>query len=424
MLSRRDLFAASAALALPAMGRARDDAKFPPGWLPVNALDDKTPWGDVEKIDDKVHVYFPRGDKPVRGAYLSVVFHSADPRELARLWDFALVTIPWPLLWDVGLPDKRSPRPKATNLPMGDMGVLLSFLEAAGRATKHPELATAPLVGWMMQGGNHHAADLMKRAPERVIAWGDSFANQLAKEKDTYSKLPFALAWETNAKKDGDRKKEYAAKHPALAEKLTPAPDFRCEATTYGFPHGVYSKWNFFQAYMDRCIRARLPDAPPEPGKPVKLKPVSLDAGWCADFADVSEWVPIAPSKGAKGMVSPQWLPDEYAAWVYRAYHTANPDLKVTSPVREYARGNKKGCGLGYGEAVKAGAPLALAAEGKGEYAKVEFRSGDAVLAVCEKAPWKAEGVKLARGLHALIAVGVRADGTRTSSRPAFLTVE
>ena len=34
------------------------------------------------------------------------------------------------------------------------------------------------------------------------------------------------------------------------------------------------------------------------------------------------------------------------------------------------------------------------------------------------------EGVKLDRGLRVLFAVGLRADGTRRASRPAFLVVE
>lgn len=67
---------------------------------------------------------------------------------------------------------------------------------------------------------------------------------------------------------------------------------------------------------------------------------------------------------------------------------------------------------------------VALAAEGKDGFVKVEFRDGDNLLGVAEKAPWKLDRVKLDRGLHALIAVGVRTDNTRTSSRPAFLTVK
>jgi hypothetical protein len=125
-------------------------------------------------------------------------------------------------------------------------------------------------------------------------------------------------------------------------------------------------------------------------------------------------------------MVTPVWLPDAYAAWSWRAYHTAKPDIKLTSPVVEYrAKGeNRKECGLGYGNVMKPGTPLAIAAETTGQYAKMEFRSGGKVLGVSEKAPFRIEGIRLERGLHALFAVGVSANGERKASRAAFLVVD
>lgn len=414
----------------------------PPGWLPVNRLDEKTPWKDVRTVEDKVQLYFPGGDKPVRGVYVSVVFHSQDPRELARLWDFALVTIPWKMLYDVGLPDNRSPRGKQTGLPVGNMAWLLHYLEKAAAETKHPELAVAPIVGWMMQGGYHHAPDLYKRAPGRVIAWSDTFAGHIDKYTDCTANVPFVLAWEFGPQNEKTRRAERELKLKDVAGKPTPAPNLLCEASTYDFPHGVYSKWNLFAVYLDRCIKARMPADLPEPGKPVRLKPVDRDGGWCADFNEIGEWVAIAPYKEAKGMVDPQWLPDEYAAWAYRAFHSRDPGLMLTSPATEYKSdravpgGDRGVCGLGFGKVEgKAGEPVALQAEPRGqvfkekpparawEYAKVEFYSGNKLLGTADKAPWRVEGVKLDRGLHALIAVGVRADGTRVSSRPALYGV-
>ena len=67
---------------------------FPPGWLPVNQLDGKPTWREVRDIKDRIHLYLPRGKEPVRGVFACFVFHSGDPRELANLWNFALVTVP------------------------------------------------------------------------------------------------------------------------------------------------------------------------------------------------------------------------------------------------------------------------------------------------------------------------------------------
>jgi hypothetical protein len=271
-------------------------------------------------------------------------------------------------------------------------------------------------------------ADLYKRAPERVLAWADAFPNRLATYPELTAKVPFAYAWEFSAKDDKDRAAARAEALPKLREQLTPAPDLKCRANTYGFPHGIYSKFNFFMAYLDRCIAVRMPDEMPAAGQPVKLKPIVRENGWVGDFNPAGEWNPIAPSKDAKGMVEPVWLPDAYAAWMWRSYHSAKPDLQLTSPVREYSKRDGKWggleCGLGYGAAVAAGTPLKFTATTTGTYSKVEFHDGDRIIGTAEKTPWEVERVKLQRGLRVLFAVGVTADGQRRVSRAAFLVVE
>lgn len=413
----------------------------PPGWFPINKLEAAEPWSKVSDVADKAQLYFPRGDRPVRGVYVSVVFHTQDPRELARIWDFALVTIPWPMLYDLGLGDNRSPRGKQTGYPIGNMGFLLHYLERAAKETNHPELATAPIVGWLMQGGYEHAPDLFQRAPERLLAWSDSFAH-IYKHENFLRQVPFVLAWEFGPQQLKTRRAERETLLPTVKDALTPAPNLACEASTYDMPHGVYSKWNLFAIYLDRCIKARLPAEPPPAGQPVKLKPVDREAGWCADFNEISNFVAIAPFGEARGMVRPVWLPDAYMAWTYRAYHSQDPLLTMLSPALEYNMsrhfpgGDRGPTGLGYGKLEgRAGEPVVLEAGprtivgkekrsiGAWPYVKVEFHDGDQVLGVAEKAPWKIEGVKLSPGVHALFAVGQKADGSHDCSRPTLYGV-
>jgi hypothetical protein len=375
---------------------------------------------EKSKIEDRIHLYLPPGVECVRGIFVCYVFHSADPRELARLWKFALVTVPWPFEYDLGHNDKRNGRFKLGH-PVGNMGILLRYLEAAAAESKRPELAKAPIVGWLGQNGAQLCNDLYGRAPERVLAWTDAWYNRWPKYPDLISKVPVASAWEFNNEKPRREAREGTLEK--VKGKPTPAPDLRCYASTYGFPHGIYSKYNFFMGFLDRCIRARLPDEMPPPGQPVALKPVVRERGWAGDFNEISEWNAITPCTEAVGMVDPVWMPDAYAAWMWRSYHSAKPDLNLTAPAVEYRKGGGKDCGLGYGSAVTAGTPVRFAAEG-GSYSKIEFHDGDRIVGTAEQSPWQVEGVKLERGLHALFAVGVTSGGTRRASRPAFVVVE
>ncbi len=434
-LTRRDLLTQSSyglgGLALSALSagslHAADTKDLPPGWLPVNRLDDAPAWADFRKTDDKVHLYLPPKVESIRGIFVCYVFHSADPRELARLWNFALVTVPWPFEYDLGHNDKRNGRHKLGH-PVGNMGILLRYLEAAAKATGRPELAVAPLVGWLGQNGAPLCADLYQRAPERVLAWGDAWYHGWPKYPELIAKVPVASAWEFTKQTETERRAEREKLLPALKDKPTPTSDLRCYASTYGFGHGIYSKYNFFMGFLERCIALRLPRATPRPGEPTKLAPVVRERGWVGDFNDIGEWNAIAPFAEAKGMVSPTWMPDAYAAWMWRSYPTAKPDLKLTAPVVEYRKKDGKWggpeCGQGYGGQVRSDTPLRFAAETTGQYAKIEFHDGDRIVGVADKAPWQLEGVKLERGLRALFAVGVTAESVRRCSRPAFAIVE
>jgi len=404
---------------------AKAEGALPPGWLPVQRLDAATPWSSVREIKDRIHLYLPGHGGTVRGIFVCFVFHSADPRELAEHWNFALVTVPSPFEYDIGYHDKRNERPRLTGLPLGNTSVLLDYLTAAAKETNHPELAVAPFVGWVGQNGGTIVNDLLQRAPGRVIAWADSFPKLLQAKPDVTKTIPFALAWELSKSDEQQRRTLLAEAKP---DQASPPPNFTCQANTYGFPHGIYSKFFFFMAYLDRCIVSRLPSETPPAGTATTLKPIKLEDGWAGDYTPVSEWNPIAPCKDAKGMLQPMWLPDEYSAWMWRSYHSANPDLKLTEPVMEYRKKDGKWggpeCGLGYGNVVSSQTPLRFAAESKGSYKRLEFHAGNTVIGSVAAVPYAIEGIKLAPGLHALIVVGVSADGSRTSSRPAFLIVK
>lgn len=426
-VSRRKLLIGSAvglgALYISPFARAADEASFPPGWLPLQQLTDEPAWPDFRKIDDKIHLYLPPGVKTVRGVFICFVFHSADARELARLWQFALVTVPWPFEYDFGHNDKRNGRFKLGH-PAGDMSLLLRYLDHAASETKHPELAIAPLVGWLGQNGSHLCGDLHTRVPERIIAWSDAFANRLAQYPEMTKQVPFAYAWEYSKGEEKERTAARESRAGAVKNQATQPPDFACRANTYGFGHGIYSKFNFFMAYLDRCIQLRMPEDSPAPGEPTKLKSINIEQGWAGDYNPVSQWNPIAPAKEARNMISPQWLPDAYAAAMWRSYHSAQPQVKLTSPTIEYRKADGKwggpACGLGYGGYLQANEPLTFTAETTGKFDRLEFYSGDLLLGGATESSPKLPGVKLKPGLHALYVIATASDGTRSASRPAY----
>ncbi|QDU92484.1 hypothetical protein [Lignipirellula cremea] len=394
---------------------------YPPGWLPIQLLDSQPTWAEVRKTTDRIQLYLP-GKQPVRGVFVCFVFHSGDPRELADLWNFALVTVPHPFEYDLGNNDKRNGRYKLGHAQQ-DMGLLLRYLDHAAEKLGRHELATTPLVGWLGQNGSRLCADLYARAPERVLAWSDSFPQQLRSSPELTQAVPFAFAWEIPKSDLRSGKRSWRTDD-------LPADDLSCRASTYGFDHGIYSKYNFFMAYLDRCIRLRLPEPMPPPGEPVRLRPVQREAGWLGDFDPIGEWNPILPAAESQAgqLAYPCWLPDAYAAWMWRSYHSAQPDLKLTSPVIEYRKKDGKwggpDCGLGYGGFLAAGEPLTFAAQLTGEYDRIEFHDGDQIVGEATAEPWQVEGVQLPPGLHALFVVGVRSNGERTASRPAFAIVK
>ena len=394
---------------------------FPPGWLPVAELDKKTVWKDFREIKDRIHLYIPDKNKAVKGIFVCFVFHSGDPREMADSWNFAMVTVPWPFNYDLGHNDKRSGRYKLGH-PMQDMGLLLRYIESASKETKRPELTTVPIVGWLGQNGSHLGNDIYTRAPERILAWSDSFPNRLRKYPEFTKNVPFPFAWEIS-------KKDLRSKIRTYKKDKGPHHDLSCRANTYGFGHGIYSKFNFFMFYMDRCIKLRMPKEMPEPGQPVKLKTAIREEGWEGDFDPISAWNHIAPVKSGKLKEAkyPVWFPDSYAAHAWRAYHSNCTDIKIISPKFSYRgspKGNETQWGMGYGGFLNKDEHHTFSVRLKSKFTKIEYFDGDQKLGEVTEAPYELKSINIKAGLRVLYAVGTKEDGTKEACIPAMVIVK
>ena len=131
----------------------------------------------------------------------------------------------------------------------------------------------------------------------------------------------------------------------------------------------------------------------------------------------------------AKEAKYPVWFPDEYAAWSWRAYHSSCTDLKITGPKHPYSKidgkwGGNGACGLGYGGYLSAKEEHILSANVKGDYEKIRFHDGNQLLGEASGPEWSLPPLKLQPGLRVLFAVGVKADGSHSASRPAMVIVK
>ena len=409
---------------------------YPPGWMPIRWFDVSDHWDDdlPRFREEAVHLYLPDKTKPVDGVFVCLVFTSPDPREFADVWNFALVTIPFPFTYDLGDKDHRNQSRSKTHEPQG-MSLLLRYLDEVGRQTRHPELSHVPIVGWMGQAGPRYLRTLYDEAPHRVLAWADAFPSILRNKEfsDLSRQVPFAYSWEVHnrgeAKKTGKR---------VLKKGNAPVfDDLSSGASTYGFKHGIYSKFHFFMSFFDRCIKLRMPDPMPPPGQPVKLKPVLRENGWMGDFMPIGEWNPIAPARSpaAKKFAHPSWLPDQYAAHMWRAFHSGKIDpnkpyfdatsVMITQPITPYSRGkNRSRYGAGYGCFLYADTPFDFEVQVNVECTRVIYYDGDQVIGEVTEAPWNLKNAQLKPGLRAVHAVAVKPDGNKVTSRCTFPVVK
>jgi hypothetical protein len=197
-------------------------------------------------------------------------------------------------------------------------------------------------------------------------------------------------------------------------------------ATTYGFGHGIFSKYSFFTFWLDRAIKARLPEAP-DPQKPVALRALAVADGWVGDFAPIGSWNPIMPAKQAKGLAAPVWFPDEYTAWGWRAFHSNCTDIEMRQPAVPYSKASAYSSDManGYGGHLRAGAQVTCAAAVTGDYVRIEFYDGNIKLGEATAPSWSVQAtLPSERGVRAIHAVGIRPDGSRAASRPAFAIAE
>lgn len=203
-----------------------------------------------------------------------------------------------------------------------------------GKATGHPELATAPWALWGHSGGGHWAGGMTLLFPERTVAaWLRSgvplfaanpkrpqikphvlpdaalgvpmMCNPGTKEGVTVKEGRFASVWPAN-------QAFFAAvrgKGGLLGVAVDPLTSHECGNQRY-----LAIPW------LDACLAARLPATVGGP-----LRPMPTDKAWLAEVAGFKAW-PAADATAEHEQLA--WLPNERVAtaWTHYVRDTAIPD--------------------------------------------------------------------------------------------------
>lgn len=290
----------------------------------------------------------------------------------------------------------------------GSVTVLQHALDRFAGESGHPELVNVPFVVYGFSAGGGFANRLVNTLPERVIA---SAPLSSAMRMD----VPAAALDVPVCMFSGEQEERL---NPMLTETMQTQRARGAHwawAMVEGQAHREVDQATLAIPFLDHCLRLRYPaDADPRRG-PVVLRPLDLSSGW---MADNSSWhsglTTIAPytDPGANAATT-SWLPDEDIAFIYRAYATFAPSLKLTFPP------------AGAGWVLKQGAGITITADDSAfpGWQQMALYDGARKLAEIAQGPVRFPVTDLQPGVYAFFVMGTDAQGTQRASRPALVVV-
>lgn len=387
---------------LPLLANARSS----PGALPPDQLGTPLPVANnspaffadqLPEPGGKLAIWLPPGRAVLRGVFFAngseLAPNPSDPawrnqvaqdrllaaRQLASLWNFALVT---GSVWDV-------PQPAL-------------YLDGALRhwatATGHPELAHAPLA---IDGGSRFGGfcrgDAAKTFKGRVIACTIYVAGAGSVSDDNRAIPSLVVLGEE------DRGVQ------TIANSVTPARRagaLIAGAVIWGEGHICDRCQDLSWPFLDRVIAARLPANADPRGGPVTLRDLPESQGFLGSMADWSGPWAYAAAPGDPRELA--WLPDQATAMLWRAFALKGPPVRIVKPTSPYSWSN------GFSQepsSLRASAPLTLEATVSGPVSgALSFYDGERLLGTgtlsADGKKLTLANVRLAPGMHALFVMG------------------
>ena len=297
---------------------------------------------------------------------------------------------------------------RAFNSHLGSVIVLQHALARFVDQSGHPELANVPFVVYGFSAGGGFANRLLNTLPERVIASAPLSTAMRMEVPPGALEVPVCMF-------SGEQEERLNPLLTVTMEAQRPLGAHFAWAMVEGQGHAETSQATLALPFLDHCLRLRYPpDADPRRG-PVALKTLPLSSGWLADNTTWrSELTKIAPyTDPGAAAATMSWLPDEDTAFIYRAYATFAPPLKLTNPPS------------GAVWVLKEGADLTITADGSAfpGWQKLALYDGARTLAEITQGPPHFTLTGLKPGVHAFFVMGTDAHGSQRASRPALVIV-
>jgi hypothetical protein len=281
---------------------------------------------------------------------------------------------------------------------------LSRFVEQSG----HAELANVPFVVYGFSAGGGFANRLLNTLPERVIASAPLSTAMRMEVPPGALDVPVCMF-------SGEQEERLNPLLTVTMQTQRPLGAHFAWAMVEGQGHREIDQATLAIPFLDHCIRLRYPlDADPRRG-PVALKPLPLSSGWLADNSTWrSDLVKIAPCTAPDAQAATMsWLPDEDIAFIYRAYATFAPPLKLTSPPS------------GAAWILNQGAGITITADDSAfpGWKQLALYNGAHKLAEITQGPARFPLTGLTPGIYAFLVMGTDAHGLQRASRPALVIV-
>lgn len=252
-------------------------------------------------------VYIPEGLTRVRGVYVTLPGNKhrtlVDEARLGGYSPMVAIAGQRAFVKDVGF------ALMGADGPGGDAAPVLEALKALAEATKHPELATVPLIADGYSMGAVRTLDLLNRCPERVVAFTSmNFMKADYLPSDAARKVPALLY---TGPKDG-----YGRGYPAAFAANRAKGALWALIVQPEVGHTVGDCPMLLYPFYKDIIRARLVE---DANGRVSLRDMDPEAGWLGDAKAFA----IAPAKQFKAdRASASWLSSPYVASLWRVLNT------------------------------------------------------------------------------------------------------